>query len=107
MIRSFNTAATGMTAMQFLVDNTANNLANLNTTGFTRNEVAFQDLLYLNLLQPGTVHVQQGYLEQPNQNIVHDMVDMLNGMRHYEAAQRALRSLSDSIALNTRPQAGA
>jgi flagellar basal-body rod protein FlgG len=54
MIRSFNTAATGMTAMQFLVDNTANNLANANTTGFKASEVAFQDLIYLNLLQPGT-----------------------------------------------------
>ncbi len=54
---------------------------------------------------PGTVHIQQGYLEQPNQQIVHDMVDMIDGMRHYEAAQRALRSLSDAIAQNTRPQA--
>jgi flagellar basal-body rod protein FlgG len=54
MIRAFNTAATGMTAQQFLLDNTANNLANLNTTGYKRSEVAFQDLIYLNLLQPGT-----------------------------------------------------
>jgi len=58
MIRAFNTAATGMTAQQFQLDNTANNLANLNTTGFKRNEVAFQDLLYLNLLQPGTEQFQ-------------------------------------------------
>ena len=43
---------------QFQVDTTANNLANLNTTGFKRNEVAFQDLLYLNLLQPGTEQFQ-------------------------------------------------
>jgi flagellar basal body rod protein FlgG len=54
---------------------------------------------------PGTVHIQQGYLEQPNQNIVHDFVDMISGMRHYEAAQRALRALSDAVAENTRPQA--
>ena len=58
MIRAFNTAASGMTAQQFQVDTTANNLANLNTTGFKRNEVAFQDLLYLNLLQPGTEQFQ-------------------------------------------------
>jgi flagellar basal-body rod protein FlgG len=50
MIRAFNTAASGMAAQQFQVDNTANNLANMNTTGFKRNEVAFQDLLYINLL---------------------------------------------------------
>ncbi len=58
MIRAFNTAASGMAAQEFQVDNTANNLANLNTTGFKRNEVAFQDLLYLNLLQPGTEQFQ-------------------------------------------------
>ena len=58
MIRSFNTAATGMTAQQFAVDVTANNLANVNTTGFKRSETSFQDLIYLNLLQPGTEQVQ-------------------------------------------------
>ncbi len=35
-----------MSAQQMSVDNTANNLANANTTGFKRNRVAFQDLLY-------------------------------------------------------------
>jgi len=54
---------------------------------------------------PGTGHIQQGYLEQPNQQVVTDMVGMLNGLRHYEAAQRALRSLSEALALSTRPQA--
>ena len=54
---------------------------------------------------PGTVHIQQGHLEQPNQNIVNDMVGLINGLRHYEAAQRAMRSLSESVALSTRPQA--
>ncbi len=53
---------------------------------------------------PGTVHVVQGYLEQPNQQIVNDMVGMINGLRHYEAAQRSLRALSEAVALNTRPQ---
>src|SRR5581483_2020526 len=54
---------------------------------------------------PGTVHVQQGYIEQPNQNVVYDMVGMINGLRHYEAAQRSLRALSEAVALQTRPQA--
>jgi len=58
MIRAFHTAATGMDAQQLQVDNTANNLANLNTTGFKRSELAFQDLIYLNLLQPGTEQLQ-------------------------------------------------
>ncbi len=58
MIRAFHTAATGMQAQSFLVDTTANNLANINTTGFKRNQVNFQDLIYLNLLQPGTEILQ-------------------------------------------------
>ena len=46
MLRALRTAALGMSAQQMSVDNTANNLANANTTGFKRNRVAFQDLLY-------------------------------------------------------------
>ena len=42
-----------MDAQQLVLDNTANNLANVNTTGFKASEVAFQDLLYANLRQPG------------------------------------------------------
>jgi flagellar basal body rod protein FlgG len=32
------------------------------------------------------------------------MVSMMAGMRHYEAAQKAIHSMSDAMALNTRPQ---
>lgn len=46
MLRAFSTAATGMAAQQMLVDVIANNLANINTTGFKRSQVNFQDLLY-------------------------------------------------------------
>ncbi len=46
MLRAFSTAATGMSAQQMLVDVIANNLANINTTGFKRSQVNFQDLLY-------------------------------------------------------------
>lgn len=53
MIRAFHTSATGMAAQQMVLDNTANNLANLNTTGFKRSQVDFQDLLYATLRQPG------------------------------------------------------
>jgi flagellar basal-body rod protein FlgG len=54
MIRSFSTAATGMIAQQLSIDNTANNLANVSTTGFKRNELLFQDLVYTNLRAPGS-----------------------------------------------------
>jgi flagellar basal-body rod protein FlgG len=58
MLRSFNTSATGMAAQQIVLDNTANNLANLNTTGFKRSSVDFQDLLYSTLRQPGAISTQ-------------------------------------------------
>jgi flagellar basal-body rod protein FlgG len=46
MLRAFSTAATGMMAQQMLIDTVANNLANVNTTGFKRSHIDFQDLLY-------------------------------------------------------------
>jgi len=58
MIRAFHTSATGMTAQQMVIDNTANNLANMNTTGFKRSQVDFQDLIYTRIRQPGDPTVQ-------------------------------------------------
>lgn len=46
MIRSLRTAALGMSAQQLNVDTIANNLANVNTTGYKKSSVEFQDLLY-------------------------------------------------------------
>lgn len=46
MIRSLRTAALGMAAQQLTLDVIANNLANVNTTGFKRSSVEFQDILY-------------------------------------------------------------
>ncbi len=54
MLRAFSTSATGMAAQQLMVDTIANNLANINTTGFKRSQVSFQDLLYITLTEPGT-----------------------------------------------------
>jgi flagellar basal-body rod protein FlgG, Gram-negative bacteria len=53
MLRALYTSATGMKAQELMIDNTANNLANVNTTGFKRSHVAFADLLYSNVKQPG------------------------------------------------------
>lgn len=47
--------------------------------------------------------VFQGYRELSNSTIVQEMVQMIAGVRHFEAAQRALRSIGDAIAFNTRP----
>ncbi len=46
MIRGLFSAASGMQAQQLNLDTIANNLANVNTTGFKRSRVDFQDLLY-------------------------------------------------------------
>lgn len=46
MIKSLFTLASGMKAQQTYLDNISNNLANINTTGFKRSQVNFQDLLY-------------------------------------------------------------
>ena len=54
MLRAFSTAATGMSAQQMMVDVIANNLANINTTGFKRSQINFQDLLYVDVEQSGT-----------------------------------------------------
>ncbi len=54
MIKAMRTAATGMVAQQLNIDNIANNLSNVNTTGFKRSKVEFQDILYQNLRKAGT-----------------------------------------------------
>ncbi|MGL1931430.1 MAG: flagellar basal-body rod protein FlgG [Desulfotalea sp.] len=54
MYRSLWTGTTGMQAQQLNLDVIANNLANVNTTGFKKSNVDFQDLLYQNMKVPGT-----------------------------------------------------
>ncbi len=46
MMRSLNTAGTGMVAQQFNLDTIANNLSNVNTTAFKQQRAEFQDLMY-------------------------------------------------------------
>ncbi len=54
MIKAMRTAASGMMAQQMNVDNIANNLANVNTAGFKRSKIEFQDVLYQNIRKAGT-----------------------------------------------------
>lgn len=46
MIRALYSSSTGMEAQQLNMDVIANNLANVNTTGFKKSKIEFQDLLY-------------------------------------------------------------
>ncbi len=52
-MRALSIAATGMLAQQTNVEVIANNLANMNTTGFKVQRAEFQDLLYQNVERPG------------------------------------------------------
>lgn len=52
-MRALSIASTGMLAQQTNVEVIANNLANMNTTGFKQQRAEFQDLLYQNIVTPG------------------------------------------------------
>lgn len=54
MIKSLNTAATGMAAQQANMDVVANNIANVSTTGFKKSRAEFEDLYYHTLKEPGS-----------------------------------------------------
>ena len=53
MLKAFYTSATGMRAQELLIDNTANNLANVNTTAFKKSHLEFADLMYDSPKLPG------------------------------------------------------
>jgi flagellar basal-body rod protein FlgG len=59
MFRALYTAASGMTAQQLNLDNVANNLANVSTAGFRKRRLQFRDLLYQNMVVPGSSATQQ------------------------------------------------
>ncbi len=74
MIRALRTGASGMIAQQLNVDTIANNLSNINTTGYKRSKVEFQDVLYQNVRAAGTnvsaesvvpVNLEIGYGSKP------------------------------------------
>ncbi|MEL7266606.1 MAG: flagellar basal-body rod protein FlgG [Planctomycetota bacterium] len=57
-VQTLYTAATGMEAMETKLDVIANNLANINTTGFKKDRANFEDLLYRTEVHPGVQDVQ-------------------------------------------------
>ena len=57
-MRALWTAASGMQAQQLTLDVVANNLANVQTAGFKRSRVDFQDLVYETLQAPGASSAQ-------------------------------------------------
>ncbi len=59
-MRALHTAATGMMAQELNVQVISNNIANLRTTGYKRQQTHFQDLLYQHLRRAGTATSDQG-----------------------------------------------
>ncbi len=59
-MRAMSIAATGMLAQQTNVEVIANNLANMNTTGYKEQRAEFEDLLYQNVEQPGAATSDSG-----------------------------------------------
>jgi flagellar basal-body rod protein FlgG len=59
MIRALYTAASGMQAQQTNLDTIANNLSNSSTAGFQSRRMQFQDLIYQNIIMPGSAASQQ------------------------------------------------
>lgn len=70
---SLYSAATGMEAQQLNLNTIANNLANVNTPGFKRSKIEFQDLLYQKPRESGT--------DAGGGNIVPTGVEVGNGSR--------------------------
>jgi len=58
-VQTLYTAATGMEAMETKLDVIANNLANINTTGFKKDRANFEDLLYRAEVYPGVQDASQ------------------------------------------------
>lgn len=52
MFHALHTASLGMLAQQMNIDVIAHNISNVNTTGFKKNRLEFQDLLYTMIRQP-------------------------------------------------------
>jgi flagellar basal-body rod protein FlgG len=53
MLRALYSSAAGMQSQQLNLDVISNNLANVNTTGFKKSKIEFQDLLYETTRAPG------------------------------------------------------
>lgn len=70
---SLYSAATGMEAQQLNLNTIANNLANVNTPGFKRSKIEFQDLLYQ---EPRTAGADSG-----GGNLVPTGIEVGNGSR--------------------------
>lgn len=67
MVRSLWTAASGMIGQQASIDTIANNLANVNTSGYKRMRADFEDLIYQTVRVAGTPATEDTVVPVPIQ----------------------------------------
>ena len=53
---------------------------------------------------PATALVEQGHRELSNVSATHELIRLITGVRHHDAAQRAIRSMSEAIEQRTQSQ---
>jgi len=76
---SLYSGATGMHAQQLNLNTISNNIANVNTTGFKKSKMEFQDLLYQNARAAGA--------DAGNGNVTPSSVQLGNGVRVISASR--------------------
>src|SRR5215510_14691645 len=79
MLRSLYSSASGMQSQQLNLDVISNNLANVNTTGFKKSKIEFQDLLYQIYRAPGA--------DQGNGNLLPTGLHIAHGSRPVATAK--------------------
>jgi flagellar basal-body rod protein FlgF len=55
------------------------------------------DQIKISAAEPGKTRVMQGYLEQSNVNIIREMVDMIANLRSFEANQKVIQSVDQTL----------
>lgn len=81
MSHGIYSAAAGMAAQQTLLDSVANDLANVNTTGYKKENVGFRDLVYSNGIGAGAAAVDDGrdFAEGAQQQVDNPLSLAING----------------------------
>ena len=120
MLEGLNSAAAGMAAQQQRLDAVSNDLANANTTGYKRVRVGDdgrvdpRNVGVVRLENPrkegdnlvtgapagtaGTGQVRAGALEASGSDAARSMVDMIASLRAFEAGQRVIHSIDETLA---------
>jgi flagellar basal-body rod protein FlgG len=98
-MKALSIAATGMNAQQTNLEVIANNIANINTTGYKRARAEFSDLLY-------QTERAQGVPNRANQAIVPEGAIIGLGVRRPPCATCTSRACLTSTGNESRPRAG-